>query len=66
MASFSTFARAVRRGNWRFAWLLTENTLYGITHVTCRQCGKRKGFNTWSRCAKCQLSNLMKALEDAE
>jgi hypothetical protein len=56
--------RAVRRGNWRFARLIAVNHLYGLTHRHCRQCGKYKGLSWASRCATCQMTNLMKALYD--
>ena len=64
--SASVFIRAVRRGNWKFAGLIAENTVYGLLHSRCRQCGKRKGFSTASRCASCQLSNLMRALAEPD
>ena len=56
--------RQLRRGNFKFPWLLLTNALYGITHIYCLQCGRRKGLSTHSRCYTCQLANLMHALEE--
>ena len=56
--------RALLKGRYHFAWLIVRSAFYGMTHRTCRQCGKLKGLNTHANCYSCQYANFVKAMEE--
>lgn len=64
MFRLRAFVRALKRANFRFAWFILENALYGLLHSRCRQCGKRKGHNSHARCWACQWNNIVRACQE--